>query len=435
MRADGVGAEALRRGAEALAVARHPGVAELLDLADGPAGPELTLGVPEGEPVASLALTLEEVAGVVATVATTVADLHDIGVTVGTVDVAGVRVTPEGHAVLTDFTHAGRLAGGPAEWPQHPLVRADDRELGRLLGHLLDASSPGAITDLLDGPRFWARLRGHRVAPAARVRQLAERASSGAVHSRRLAELLATDVPGACLPDRARSSGGRHRAPDGDGGAPADGPGHPALRDALEAPPRDTLPSAVAPPGWTPPEPAPDDGPANAAMERWFDHDDAPPGDVVEAHGRRRRTRRWPAVCAGGAAIVALLTVGRASASAPPARCAASPGTGSATGCAVYRNGVLSVNGVRYAVGTPTDVAAIGRWSCGAPSLALLRPATGQVWVYEAFPSGSHPVTPTLGAIVEGARRLAVVGRARCDVLTVVRADGAREPLWLNGAP
>ena len=73
MRATDRAAEGLRRAADVLAAARHPGVAGLLELRSIGATAELDLEVPDGVPLRSLALSPEEIAGVVATLATTVA--------------------------------------------------------------------------------------------------------------------------------------------------------------------------------------------------------------------------------------------------------------------------------------------------------------------------------------------------------------------------
>jgi hypothetical protein len=402
VRAEGGEADAIRQAAEALGIARHPGMAELLNVRLEPAGAVLELTVPDGVPLLGLALSLEEVAGVVATIATTIADLHDIGVVVGSVSLDGVLVTPDGHAVLTDVAHTVRLAGRAPRWPEHPLARRDDRELGRLLADLLDASVPSAVADILDAPPAWARLLRRRDAPGAIVRRLAERAAGGAVGSRRLAEGLATDVPGACLPRRT------------------------AAREHLE---RDVAA-----------------GPSDEALDRWFgtEHPPAPqPAAVATAAAataagadaaatvRRSPQRHWPLLVAAATTAVVLLAVGRPSSASSPSPACAPPGRA----CPAYRDGILSVDGARYAVGARGDVAVTGRWSCGAALLALLRPATGAVWVYGTWPAGAASISPTLSAVIDGARRLAVVAGDHCDTLDVVRQDGTRLPLHVGGAP
>ena len=418
--AEGAEADGLRQAAEALTLARHPGVPELIDVRVGTGRAALDLAVPDGVPLLGLALSFEEVAGVVATLATTIADLHDIGVAVGSVSVNGVVVEPDGHAVLTDVRRAVRLPGKSSQWPGHPLARRDDRDLGRLLTDLLDASAPRAVADLLDAPPIWARVLRRRDTPGATVRRLAERASGGGVASRVLADALATDVPGVRLPRRASPL-----APPGREVAAS--PSDEALDrwfDAEDQPSAAARQPAAPPAGEAPPAAVEPGGEPRAAVEPRFA---APPASPNARHGARRR---WPLVLSATAVVTVLLAVGRPSSASPRSLVCAPPGTA----CPAYREGILSVGGTRYAVGARGDVAATGRWSCGAALLALLRPATGEVWLYGAWPSGAASITPTLSAVVAGARRLAVVPGDHCDTLDVVRRDGARFPLYTGGA-
>src|SRR5579871_4220412 len=89
-RGGGDEATALRRTAEVLSCARHPGVPELLDVRADAGAIEIEMWLPAAAPLRTLAMSLEEVAGVTATVATTVADLHDIGIAVGAIAAEGV---------------------------------------------------------------------------------------------------------------------------------------------------------------------------------------------------------------------------------------------------------------------------------------------------------------------------------------------------------
>jgi hypothetical protein len=89
----------------------------------------------------------------------------------------------------------------------------------------------------------------------------------------------------------------------------------------------------------------------------------------------------------------------------------------------------------RYAVGQQGDVAAIGRWRCSVATLALLRPATGDVWIFGAWPAGDAPAAPVLGGSVPGASTIIVVPTGGCDTLYAVRADGTRVALSTTGKP
>ena len=74
------------------------------------------------------------------------------------------------------------------------------------------------------------------------------------------------------------------------------------------------------------------------------------------------------------------------------------------TGTAVEDAPVVDAGGVRYAAGTAGDRVAIGDWACtGAPSALLLRPSTGEVWLFPALPFGDESVTAIALRTVPGA--------------------------------
>src|ERR1700736_3096295 len=91
-RASGAAGDDLRREAQILAYARHPGVIELIDVRLNATTTEIDTLVPDGVALGRVALGVEELAGVVATVATTVADLHEIGVAIGSIAVDAVVI-------------------------------------------------------------------------------------------------------------------------------------------------------------------------------------------------------------------------------------------------------------------------------------------------------------------------------------------------------
>jgi hypothetical protein len=91
----------------------------------------------------------------------------------------------------------------------------------------------------------------------------------------------------------------------------------------------------------------------------------------------------------------------------------------------VYNAGILTIGGARFAVGRSGDVAAVGRWDCRAAGLALLRPQTGEVWVFERWPVGAEPVVATAVGRVKDATALSVEGTGRCATLLAVRGHGA----------
>jgi hypothetical protein len=84
----------------------------------------------------------------------------------------------------------------------------------------------------------------------------------------------------------------------------------------------------------------------------------------------------------------------------------------------------------RYEVGRPGDLVVIGDWDCdGAATPAVLRPASGEVFVFAAW-AGAEEVTVHPIDRVEGAVELLVEGDgAGCAELVVRRADGSRRPI------
>jgi hypothetical protein len=94
-------------------------------------------------------------------------------------------------------------------------------------------------------------------------------------------------------------------------------------------------------------------------------------------------------------------------------------------------DGVLSSAAGRFQIGVAGDVVVLGRWNCAATSLpADLRPATGQIWVFDHWPLGDDPVSARLVGNVSGARSLRVIP-GHCDQL-LVRRSGGKAPVTLN---
>jgi serine/threonine protein kinase len=180
--AEGTAAEALRREAGLLRQVRHPGIVEVVDLVEDAAQTVLVTTSPAGPPLAEVDLTEAEVAGVVAVLATTVADLHDLGVAHGAIDLACVGLDPSGRPVLDGFARATCLSGSPGRWPTTPAAREDAEALGRLAVALL--SKHGATRGAL----------GQVVEPLAGGRDRPR------LTARRLADLIVARVPDARLP-------------------------------------------------------------------------------------------------------------------------------------------------------------------------------------------------------------------------------------------
>jgi hypothetical protein len=92
-------------------------------------------------------------------------------------------------------------------------------------------------------------------------------------------------------------------------------------------------------------------------------------------------------------------------------------------------HGVVEVDGVRYGVGRPGDVLAVGDWDCdGATTVAAVRPSTGEVFVFDrwAAPSGAV-VVPALTHVTGAVRAQADDGDGDgCPDLVVIDGAGHR---------
>jgi hypothetical protein len=91
----------------------------------------------------------------------------------------------------------------------------------------------------------------------------------------------------------------------------------------------------------------------------------------------------------------------------------------------------VEIDGARWSLGRPGDVVAVGDWDCdGAASPALLRPPTGDVFVFAGWAGPDDPMTVPARDRIPGAVAL----RARpepqgCDALVVEQDAGAAAPV------
>jgi hypothetical protein len=362
-----------------------------------------------GDPVSHWSGSVGAVAGLGAAVAATLADLHDIGVVHGRLDVTHILVGDDGRPRLCGLSHPGGAA-------PHDDVAA----LGRVLGEVLERAT--------SGPRSWPwRGRSSTAHPRA-FEQVLARACDPVPSRRPTARLLASSilstVPGAELP--------------------ATGPSLPGPEPA-HVPPDEELLDLVFTHELT------DD-------ERWAqafgDHLPEPAGAVDPAPPPAQRGGRSRARVAAGSGAVAVAAIatgvvlvggwGSRGSAAPPDAVRANPPAGQAgcpvvaapaadvdgDGCPealVVEGGSVSAGPVRWTLGQPRDLMAVGDWDCdGRAAPALLRPATGDVFVFPGWAAEGEPVTVEAHDRLPGA--VAIWGeRAEdgCDDLVVELGSGA----------
>jgi hypothetical protein len=128
---------------------------------------------------------------------------------------------------------------------------------------------------------------------------------------------------------------------------------------------------------------------------------------------RQRRSPRVLAVTAT-AGVAALLAISVAASADPAPSDAASPPTTTRASRIVERDGE------RLVIGQPGDIVVTGRFTCGEDLPALLRPSSGEVWVFSAWAAGRGR---SLGAVT-GATALGVRRDGSCDRLEVRDRQG-----------
>jgi hypothetical protein len=441
-------ADRLEHEAGVLDAARHPGVVELVGFSRDGDGAEMITAHAGIHSLATLRrLRPDHAAGVVAALASTVADLHGIGIVHGRIDPSHVLLGAEGRPILCGFSGGGRRGTVPPRRPSiwaarrdgEPLDDADDvAGLGAVLRALLGDESDGGepIPDRRGLPwrRSWTGY--HRSS----LLTLADRASAddpaGRGTALELANAILDAVPDAALP------------------APADPAGLPLLGAAAAAAtarPRIAAPTAGAA--------------ARAARHVRAVADDEPPRLARPALARRPAAL---GVAVAGLAMFGvvfgsarLLLDGSGSnvpvaAGTPPPTTApapvltdppssttavtlpscpglepgATPADVDGDGCpdAVHVDGdLVSVEGARWTVGESGDSVLVGDWNCdGIATVAVVRPGSGEVFVFDGWAATGTDLVATAVPSVAGARTAVAVDRDGdgCPELMVSLADG-----------
>jgi hypothetical protein len=395
----------LQAEADLLVVAAHPGVVELIrshEVEDG--AWELELRLVHGDNLTvGPSWSAEEVAGFGAAAATTLADLHDLGIAHGRLRPDHLLVDQVGRPLLCGMGGARRGVVGETEADPRPL---DVSALARCLIELLPPNAPRDLRRPLD------RAISARHRRPLTARQLARSLSHAVPGSR----LPAVGPPGSVYPGAVASSGAvasppaesaslgtlesDRRTRSGHGtGVPA----HPRTRKVLGL-----IMAAIVVVG--------------LGIGLWMVS--ARPSGVGRAHSAPPTAPHLAAPGGGpgsevpGVSPKPVVPVGQRRATCPPAD----------LGCGPIRRseGVLTTASGRYRFGAADDVVVLGRWTCSSEAFpALLRPTTGQVWVFDAWAVGRARVAAHLVATIKGGRSLRVMpGAGGCDRLAVVRGQG-----------
>ncbi|MBW3547182.1 MAG: hypothetical protein KY452_03465 [Actinobacteria bacterium] len=408
--APGGGADRLRREAQILRQASHPGVVELVDIDELDGGAvALTTAFVAGGTLRDSAGRLEPVAvaRVVAGLATTLADLHGRGIVHGRLSADHVLLgSASGAPVLCGLAEARTVDGHAAA----ELDATDDTEaLATLVGTLTSPGS-GPLTDAL--------------------RQAVERWHAGAGPTRPTLRSLAVTLDGL-VPGEApvaepgtttgrslppRRSPARRRRP---GVRSAGVVGAAAVAVGLVAA------VAVATAGGGPPSRATVDAAVPAAV---------PHGSTSTSSPATMSTVPPPPTTEAPVRVF------------PPPECPpADPPAADVDGDGCpdpleVGDGVVAAPGARWQVGAPDDLVVIGDWDCdGLATPAVVRPSSGQVWTFPrwadhrdndgvvAEPVDVAPGPVAKATVVEDAGS---PGTGQCDGIEVIASGGDRQLVY-----
>ncbi len=400
----GPAARRLRLEGERLARAAHPGVVQVVSsTGDDDAWELVTSHGGRPLPVAS-PLAPEAFAGVVAAVASTLADLHELGVVHGRLRSDHILLGPLGRPVLCGF------GPGPAPQDRAPAATpADDvAALGSIIVELLGGDAePEPMPE-----RRWQRRRSWSGWVRRSLLTLADQACAEPPtrrpSARRFAAAISEAVPGAGIAADA--------PPPVDPERPVAAPPDPleALRASVErGERRDLRPQArrmLARTGAG----AVVIGLALAAL--------GSAGITGDPAATRPPTPRPPTT---GPPAAPVETTSQPP-SSPPCAVPVDPSDG-ALGCAEPITVVgtfVTVGSHRFEVGQPGDEVVVGDWDCdGTVTPALLRASTGDVFVFPGW-ADDEALTVRPAASVPGARALVTRPAAGCHGLAARMPSG-----------
>ncbi len=475
----GLEAQRLRR-------ASHPGLVAVVGADPLSADGELRTRF-AGDPVSQWTGSLAHVAGLGAAVAATLADLHEMGIVHGRVDASHVLVGHDGRPRMCGLSHAAdaspsndvhalgqvlhdllrrlppepkRLVGlrrhGPRPRGDGSERRALDRVIARALdpvatrrpsadtlaATILDAVPGAALPDHADAPPPDDRSRWTDLGPTWPADPVEDVAADEPVGG------VVPDAPTVEHDDELLQIVLAHEKTEDERWA--DAFGDDSGVDDADASPEGGL--------WAAPDPEPSTGDDTLPLdppvwESLLSCDPASrPGSRGRGAPRARRPRLSAFLGTGGLFAVGMIAAsflvgmranapanppsGRSAAEsvAPPA--AACPGVAEPAadvdgdGCSepvLVDGGTISAGTARWTLGEPGDLAAVGDWDCdGAASPALLRPTTGDVFVFPEWAAHDRPVAVEATGNVDGSVGIRAQRRADgCDDLLVDLASGS----------
>ena len=402
--------------AEVLGWARHPGVVELVTCEpDGDAVVLSTdfVGTHSFETLGRV--PVERATGLVAAVAETIADLHELGVVHGRLDPSHVLVGGDGRPILCGFAGGGRVATTPPPGPPHtpgfcdPAApsdatlspAADVYGLGCLLRWLIEDGQQTDIEPIPDRRFTVSRVRAswsgfHRRALLTLADHATDEVASRRPPARRLAQDLLDTVPTAALVDVPASADRktfltRHRitALAVLGVAATVGVlGVGALRGS---------------------------GSAATPNTREVDIPSSTTVTTVQV-----TTTALPVTTASEASCTS---------AAPVADDLDGDGCGDPVH--VEDGRVIVVGTARFTAGEAGDRVAVGDWDCdGTATVAVLRPSSGAVFVFDEWATALSDISVPPRATVPGAVNLQAREHGNgCTTLVALRTDGTEQEI------
>jgi hypothetical protein len=376
---DPVDADRLAHEADVLAVAQHPGVVELVAKERDGTGLALVTRFVGTHSLDTLGpISIERAAGLIAALAETVADLHDLGIVHGRIDPSHVIIGAGGRPVLCGFAGGGRIGTTPPPGPTAAPGFADPAATdGAVLTPQVDVFGLGSLLRALviDG--------GSEVEPIPDRRFTFGRVRTPWSGYQRRALLT--------LADRATDETPLRRPP--------------ARRLAADI--LDSVPSAHL------------GEDAFAALRS--------SADEIEPS----RRNRWVTLAAISVGLV-LVLLGVTGLRGEGSVVAVTDARPSATSVPVVNDGRIIVVGTRrFVAGVAGDRVTVGDWNCdGVETLALLRPATGALFVFEEWASEGADLSVSPTRTIVGA--VDVLARDRgdgCSTLVVVHIEGTEEEI------